>query len=186
MTVENSPNAGPRHWFALRVASRAEKHVAAAIRNKGFEEFLPLYRVRNRWSDRIKSLELPLFPGYIFCRLDDRSRLPILTIPGALDFVGIGKVPAPIDDAEIAVIQTAMRSGLPTEPFAFLETGQRVRLEQGPLAGLEGILLELRNQCRVVVSIPLIRGSLGVEVQRSWAAPIVPREARTFILTSDS
>src|SRR5580658_10194171 len=96
----------PERWFAVRVKSRCEKVVATIARNKGFEEFLPLYQSRSRWSDRLKAIELPLFPGYIFCRLDPRQRLPLLTIPGVLHFVGVGKVPTAIDDAEIAGIQT--------------------------------------------------------------------------------
>src|SRR5580704_5645490 len=99
----------PGRWFAVRV--------------KGFEEFLPLYRDRRRWSDRFKWIELPLFPGYVFCRLDSENRLPILTIPGVLHFVGIGKTPVPIDDSEITAIQMATGSGLFAEPWPFLEVG---------------------------------------------------------------
>ena len=73
---------------------------------------MPVYKSSRRWSDRVKALELPLFPGYVFCRLNPQHRLPILTIPGALYFAGNGKVPVPIDDAEIAAIQTAVHSGL--------------------------------------------------------------------------
>ena len=125
-------------WLALRVKSRCEKQVASIARGKGFEEFLPLYQSRRRWSDRYTSVELPLFPGYVFCRLDPKNRLPLLTIPGALHFVGIGKIPLPIDPAEIAAVQAAVQSGLGAEPFPFLAVGQRIRLEGGPLAGMDG------------------------------------------------
>jgi transcription antitermination factor NusG len=99
----------------------------------------------------MKSMELPFFPGYIFSRLDPRHRMPILTVPGVLHFVGIGKIPAPIDEAEIGAIQSAGRSGLRVEPSAYLTVGQQVRLEDGPLAGLEVVLIEVRKQYRVVV-----------------------------------
>ena len=159
-------------WFALRVKSRSEKIVAMIARNKGFEEFLPLYQSRRRWSDRFQSVELPLFPGYVFCRLNPEFRLPLLTIPGVLGFVGIGKVPAPIDDAEIAAIQIAVRAGLSAEPYPFLEVGQRVRVAEGPLAGVEGSLVEVRKQQRLVVSVSMLKRSVAIEIDRQWVRPL--------------
>lgn len=161
-----------RQWFALRVKSRYEKLAATMAHNKGFEEFLPLYQCRRRWSDRFKSVDLPLFPGYLFCRLNPEYRLPILTIPGVLHLVGLGRMPVPIDDAEVAAIQTAVRSGLGVEPWPFLDVGQRVRLEDGPLAGLEGILVERRKQHRIVVSVTLLKRSVGVEIEADWVRPL--------------
>jgi len=181
VNVENTNNGEPIRWFALRVKSQSERTVAVAVRNKGFEEFLPLYRHRNRWSDRIKLVELPLFPGYLFCRIDPSSRLPILKIPGALHFVGIGRTPVPIDDAEIAAIQAAVRSGLPTQPAAYLEVGERVRPYDGPLAGLEGILVEARDQYSLVVSVTLLRRSLMVEIDRDWVTPPITKPVQACI-----
>jgi len=172
MSAANFDNSDSCHWYALRVKSNCEKLVTAGVRNKGFEEFLPLYRSCHRWSDRVKSVELPLFPGYTFCRIDPNVRLPILTIPGALHFIGIGKDPAPIDDSEIAAIQNAVRSGLPAEPWAYLNVGQLVRLVDGPLAGLEGILIETRKQYRIVVSVSLLQRSVAVEIDRNWVTPL--------------
>jgi transcription antitermination factor NusG len=171
MTVETSHNI-PERWFALRVKSRSEKVVSMMAQNKGFEEFLPLYESRRRWSDRLKSVELPLFPGYLFCRIDPQYRLPLLTIPGVLHFVGIGRIPVPIEDAEIAALQTAVRSGFSTEPWPFLEIGQQVRLDDGPLAGLEGILVGTSKQQRIVVSVTLLKRSVAVAIERHWATPL--------------
>lgn len=171
MKTEEMGNGASCNWFALCVKSRAERVVAAIARNKGYEVFLPLYHCRHRWSDRHKSVELPLLPGYVFCRLDPRYRLPLLTTPSALHFVGIGKVPVPIDDAEIAAIQAAVGSGLTIEPWSYLEVGQAVRLEAGPLAGLEGILVEVRKKHRIVVSVTLLRRSMALEIEREWVAP---------------
>jgi len=78
------------------------------------------------------------FPGYVFCRLNPEHCFPLLTIPGVLHFIGIGKVPVPVDDSEIAAIQFAVRSQQKVEPWPFVEVGNRVKLERGPLAGLEG------------------------------------------------
>jgi transcription antitermination factor NusG len=172
MNNEELCDSGRNKWFALRVKPRFEKTVASLVRSKGYEEFLPLYRSRRRWSDRFKAVDLPLFPGYLFCHLNPEHRLPLLTIPGALHLIGIGRTPAAIDDEEIAVLQAAMRSGLGAEPWPFLDIGQRVRLEEGPLAGLEGLLIEVCKKQRLIVSVTLLRRSVAVEVQREWVRPL--------------
>ncbi len=159
-------------WFALRVKSRFENVVAMMAANKGVEEFHPVYRCRRRWSDRLKQVEFPLFPGYIFCRLDPQYRLPLLTIPGVLHFVGIGKTPVPLEDAEITAIQAAVHSGLTTEPWPFLEAGQRVRLQEGPLAGLEGFFVATSKPDRLIVSVTLLKRSVAVTIERHWATPL--------------
>jgi len=172
MSIDERVDSAREQWFALRVKSRYEKVVSTIARNKGFQEFLPLYQCRRRWSDRVKTIELPLFPGYVFCRLNPQYRLPLLTIPGVVHFVGIGKTPVPVDDEEILAIQSAVASGLSTEPWPFLNVGQRVRLEEGPLTGVEGILIEVRKRYRVVVSVTLLHRSVSVEIEREWVAPI--------------
>jgi len=161
-----------QRWFALRVKSGTEKMVAAMARNKGFEEFVPLYQSRRRWSDRVKSVECPLFQGYVFCRLNPANRMPLLTISSVMHFVGVGRVPAPIDDCEISAIQAAVRSGLPTQPWPFLVAGQRLRLDEGPLAGLDGVLVQVRKEHRLVVSVTLLQRSLAVEIDRDWVRPL--------------
>jgi transcription antitermination factor NusG len=104
--------------------------------------------------------------------LDPQHRLPLLIIPGVLHFVGIGKAPVAIDDDEITAIQTAVKSGLSAEPWPYLEAGQRVMLEDGPLAGLEGFLVEVRKRYRVVVSVTLLKRSVAVEIDREWVTPL--------------
>ena len=142
MTVEENDDSGPVQWFALRVKSRAEKVVAMMARNKGFEEFLPIYRSRHQWSDRTKSVEMPLFPGYVFCRLNPTAPTASSDDSRRTSFRGHRKGSSSHrGDRNHAAIRRAVESGLSTEPWPFLEVGQRVRLEGGPLAGLEGILI---------------------------------------------
>ncbi len=172
MTVDEVNRSSRLNWFALQVRSNCERMVADGVRHKGFEDFLPLYQERRRWSDRIKTIEAPLFPGYVFCRLDPGLRLPVLTIPGALRFVAFGKSPAPIEDAEIAAIQNVVRSGFTAEPWPYLDKGRLVRFDDGPLAGLEGILVESRKKDRVVVSVTLLKRSVAVEIGRDWVTPL--------------
>src|SRR6185369_3742526 len=159
-------------WFALRVKPNYEKRVATALRGKGLEELLPLYRSKRRWSDRVKVLDLPLFPGYLFCRIDLAARLPLLTTPGFLYIVGVGKTPQPVDEAEILAIQSVMRSGVPVTPWPSLVVGQKVELQHGPLRGLVGVLTKISNQHRIYVSVTLLRRSISVEVAPDWVRPV--------------
>src|SRR5215469_15114111 len=105
---EAQPSPALAPWFALRVKPNYEKPVSVALRGKGFEEFLPLFRSRRQWSDRVKVLDLPLFPGYLFCRLNLQERMPLITTPGFLYIVGIGKNPEPVDESEIQAIQSVL------------------------------------------------------------------------------
>jgi len=166
------PEAGCYPWFAVQTRSRYENLVATLLRGKGYELFLPVYKSRRRWSDRIKELELPLFPGYLFCRFNPLDRFPILVTPGVMQVVGVGKIPIPVDDLEIAALETAIRSGLPRQPWPFLQIGQKVKIECKPLCGLEGILVEFKGRHRLVLSVTLLQRSVAVEVDDTWIRPI--------------
>jgi transcription termination/antitermination protein NusG len=162
----------PDPWFALRVKPNYEKPVAASLRGKGIQEFLPLYRSRRQWSDRVKIMDLPLFPGYLFCRLKLEERMPLLTTPGFLYIVGVGKNPQAVDEAEILAIQSVLRSGLAVTPWPSLMVGQKVELKQGPLRGLVGVLTRIANQHRFYVSVTLLKRSISVEVAPEWIRPV--------------
>lgn len=162
-------------WFALQVRMRHEIGVAENLRSKGYEWFLPLYKLRRRWSDRVKETDSPLFPGYLFCRFDPNDRLPILKTPGVTQIVGYNHVPIPVDEQEIEGIRTLVVSGVPNFPCAYLELGSRVRIETGALRGLEGILTELKGKRRLVLSITLLQRSVAVEIDSdavSLASPL--------------
>jgi len=166
MKLDSMDEEAVSGWFALTVKPQHEKAAASALRVKGLEDFLPLHRGWRRWSDRIKELELPLFPGYVFCRFRPRERAKVLATPGIRCIVGFGKAPSPIPEAEIGSLQAMVASGLPVGPWPFLRVGQTVRIERGPLCGLEGMLLQLKDAWRVVVSVPLLQRSVAVEIDR--------------------
>lgn len=159
-------------WFVIRVKSNFEKKVATGLRNKGLEEFLPLYQSRRRLSDRYKTVDLPLFPGYLFCRLDLDHRLPLLTTVGFLYIVSVGNKPVPVDEGEIAAVQFVVRSGVPAMPWPSSAVGQRVRLEGGPLCGLEGAVTQIGMHDRICVSVTLLQRGVSVEVDRDWIRPL--------------
>jgi transcription antitermination factor NusG len=159
-------------WFAVRVRSNYERTAAVHLRERGYEEFSPSYKVERRWSDRKKTIEKFLFPGYVFSRLDPLNRLPVLTVPGVVGLVGLGKTPSPIPDHEIENIRTMVQSGLLVQPWPFLEVGQRVVIERGPLTSVEGILQDIKGKFRLVVSIALLQRSVSAEVDRDWVRPV--------------
>jgi transcription antitermination factor NusG len=163
-----------RCWFALHVNVRRERVTADALHSRGFENFLPLGRTRHRWSDRIKEVEVPLFPRYLFCRFNVQDRHRVLTTPGVEYIVGIGKIPVIIPPEEIAALDTVMKSAAIAQLSPFLQTGQWVRIEEGALSGLEGILLDFRGSCRLVVSVTLLQRSVAVEIDRLDVTPIAP------------
>lgn len=159
-------------WYAVRVRSNRESVVSLHLRERGFEEFTPSHQVERQWSDRIKVIDRPLFPGYVFCRLNMNDRLPVLTVPGVVGLVGIGKQPVSIPDQEVERIRTLVRSGLMVTPWPFLREGDQVLIERGPLAGMEGVLQKLKGKLRIVVSISLLQRAVSAEIDRAWVRPL--------------
>jgi transcription antitermination factor NusG len=162
----------------LQVRARHEAGVASVLGGKGYEWFLPLYKSRRRWSDRIKEVESPLFPGYLFCRFNPNDRLPILKTPGVTQIVGCKRVPIPVDEAEISAIRALVAACVPSSPCPFLEIGRKVRIEGGALSGLEGILTEIKGKRRLVLSITLLQRSVAVEIDQEMVAPVMPAAVR--------
>lgn len=155
-------------WYALRVRWRHEKTIASALHHKGYEVFLPLHRSARHWSDRLKYLELPLFPGYLFCRFQILQKLSILTTPGIIEIVRLGKTPVPIDDGEIAAIQSITSPNFKTQPWPFLESGNNFRIKRGPLSDVKGILVAANAVHFLVLSVKLIERSVAVEIDPAW------------------
>ena len=132
-----------------------------------------MYSSSRQWSDRVKKVELPLFPGYLFCRFDPSDRLvPILTTPGVIGIVSAGRTPLSVAETEIEDVRTVLRSGLAAQPWPFLGVGSRVYMEAGPLAGLEGMVTNADKIYRLVVSVSLLQRSVAVEIDREWARPV--------------
>src|SRR5258708_1229339 len=154
---ENGADRYP--WFALQVRMRHECNVSDHLQGKGYEWFLPLYKARRRWSDRVKEVDSPLFPGYLFCRFNPHDRLPIVKTPGVTQIVGYNHVPVPVDEQEIQAIRTLVASGVPNFPCAYLEVGSKVRIEAAALRGMEGILMDLKGKRRLVWAITLLQRS---------------------------
>jgi transcription antitermination factor NusG len=159
------------HWYAAHVCSRHEKQVARQLEERRVSYFLPVYRSVRRWKDRRKELDLVLFPGYVFVRLDLKDRLRVLQVPSVVRFVSFNGHPAPLPDAEIDTLINGLVNGVHAEPHPYLKVGNRVRVKYGPLAGTQGILVRRKDKFRVVLSIDLIMRSVAVEVDELDVEP---------------
>jgi transcriptional antiterminator NusG len=173
MTAEPSRNL----WYALQVRTRWESSTASLLSGKGYQTILPTYRTERRSRGEIKEVTAPLFPGYVFCRFDAHNRLPILVTPGVITVVGTGRIPVPVEDSEMEAIQLVVVSGVQADPCPYLEVGQQVRIKDGALCGLEGILTSFKGSRRIVVSVSLLCRSVALEIDRSGVCPI--ESART-------
>ena len=165
-------------WFALLTRLGRERHAGTSLGNIGYEYYLPMSYSTRRWSDRWKKIATPLFPGYLFCRMNPHDRLPVLTTPGIIQIVGVGKTPAPVDENEIAALQRVQNSHLPTIPWPYLEVGQIARIGDGPLKGLTGVVTRIKSGFKLILSVTLLQRSVAVEIDRDWIANVeTPRSA---------
>ncbi len=151
-------------WYAVRTKCNFERVVTDHLRAKQYEPFLPLYSCRRRWSDRVKVVDVPLFPGYVFCRFDVRVKVPIVSVPGVAGIVSFGGQPAPVPDSEIAAIERLIRSSLIASPCPYLQEGMEVRVRSGPLAGVEGRLDKIKSRYVLVLSVHMLQRSVAVEI----------------------
>ena len=173
--MNTEPNVD--RWYALQLRSRWENSTATLLSGKGYQTFLPTYKSVKRVTGRSKEAQAPLFPGYLFCRFNVCDRLPVLITPGVISVVGTGRIPIPVEEAEIEVIQRMVSTGMRVEPCPYLEVGQLVRIEDGALSGIEGVLTSFRGTRRIVVSISLLRRSVALEIDKSAVSPVRPRHS---------
>jgi transcription antitermination factor NusG len=162
-TAREDRLSAPR-WYALTVKPRHDKAVAHALEKKGYETLAPTYRKRHVYGSRSKETDLPLFPGYVFCLVDVSKRLPVIVTPGVIQFVGAGRSPIPIDETEISSLRQALLAGAALQPYPYLQAGHRVRIEEGALAGVQGVVVSLKQGPRVVLSITLLQRSVLLEI----------------------
>lgn len=159
------------HWFALTVKPQHERAVVEQLRFKGLESYLPLYRSRRRWSDRVKTIDLPLFSHYVFSQFDLSDRVRVLQTASVLSIVSFGGAPCPVATSQLEALRAIVGSGLPYSPWPFLQAGQRVEICGGPLKGVEGILAREKSECRVVVNMEMLQRAVAVEVERDLVRP---------------
>ena len=169
-----SETANGLHWYAVWSRSRHEKMVAGALTNVGITTFLPLVTETHRWSDRRKSVDVPLFPGYVFVQIPNsaEAQLQVRKMSGVVQFVGNQQGAVPIQDKEINDVRAVLEQKVSCSPYPFLQLGQRVRICGGAFDGIEGFLIGRDSASKLVISIELIQRSLAVSVYNLDVEPV--------------
>lgn len=171
--VEARCATGQPSWFAAYTASNHEKHVLDLLTDRNVESFLPLYKARRHWRKRIPvSLEVPLFPNYVFVRMVRAQKTVVLGTPGVYSIVGSGKKDWELPESEIE----ALRNGIGTrtvEPHPYLVVGERARVKSGVLAGLEGVIVRRKKNLQIVLTLDQIMRSIAIEVDTDELEPVV-------------
>jgi transcription antitermination factor NusG len=161
-------------WFAIQVRPKYEFITSTILRAKGYEELVPAYQSTRQWSDRRKKIIVPIFTGYVFCRFNSQICVQILTTPGVIRIVGVGNRIVQIEDSEIEAIKMAVKSGEALFSIPYLNVGDRVMVNQGPMAGVQGILLRYSNRHQLVLSVDIIQGSVAMEIDAGAVTRIEP------------
>ena len=157
--------ADGQEWYAIQTRYRFEKKVTASLERRGIETFIPLLEEIHRWSDREKGIQVPLFSGYTFVRLElsARMRRAVLQTEGVIGFVGSGTEVPPVPSRQLEDLRKLLSQKVPCALAAFLVVGQRVRIRSGCLDGLEGIL-EQNDAKRLVISVEAIRRAIAIQI----------------------
>ena len=171
--IKGENNQGEKLWYAIYVRSRHEKNVHSALLNKDIESSLPVKTVIRQWSDRKKKVEVPLFRGYVFIRIDIRKdKFNILKTDGVVKFIGIGKNPSRIPDEEIHWMHMIVEKSDTVKNEKEIPIGQKVSVIAGPFKGLEGIVTRDGNQSRLVIVFESILNAVSVEISPDYLEKI--------------
>jgi len=166
MPLTTTP-AAESHWYAFRTRARHEKRATQQLREAGVQTFLPLAHEIREWSDRRKVVEMPLFPGYGFVRINYLSpdRVRVLSIHGIVSFVGPHGSGTPVPDRQIEDLRAVIHHKMPCRPHPYLAVGRRVRIRGGALDGVKGVLIEQREDRSLVISLDSIQRAVSIRIE---------------------
>jgi transcription antitermination factor NusG len=154
-------------WYAAYTKHQHEKSAQHILALKGFEVLLPLYRATHRWKDRNKEVQLPVFPCYLFLRANLERKTDILRTPGVFGLVESAGQATEVPDTDMDMVRRIASGAVKVEPHAYLKNGDYVRVTRGPLADVEGILVRVKNQYRVVLAVEMLQKAVAIEVDLS-------------------
>jgi transcription antitermination factor NusG len=159
-------DVGESTWFAIQTRPRFEKKVLERLREKQIAAYLPLFSEKHQWSDRSRTVHMPLFPNYVFVRIAEalETRTAVLRTNGVNGFVGVRGSGLPIPDEQIDSIRAILKNGVPFSASPFIHLGQRVKICGGSLSGVEGILVGKNDDQSLIVSVQLIQRSLSIRI----------------------
>ena len=166
----------PALWFALQTKAKCEWTALECLTFKGYECLLPSYKQKRQWADRVVEKELPLFPSYLFCRFNLHSPSGIgrvVSTPGVWRIVSFGGKPAAVVDDEIQALARVMATEVPRGPSTYIPVGVRIRIDNGPLAGIEGIRLPNGGNRKLVLSVALLQRSVAVTLSQNTIVTVL-------------
>ena len=131
---------------------------------RAVEHYLPLYRERVRWTDRTVVTERPLFSGYVFARFSPESRITVISTPGVVRSLGDEEGNL-VSCRDLDKIREGLGSGLLLRPHPNVSIGARVRIRAGIFEGVEGVVAEFRQQCKVIIALAAVRQCFSLEVE---------------------
>ena len=167
------PNWNTLHWFAVTTRSRHEKLVARELENKKIATFLPLKRIIRHWSDRKKTIEEPLFKGYVFIHTSLKDRWTVLNTYGVSRFVGRSAAdPCEVPERDLLAVRRFLEEKIEIDPFPYLKEGERVYVRAGTFKGVEGFIVRKDDRCRLIVSVDLLMQSISVEIDQACVEPV--------------
>jgi transcription antitermination factor NusG len=173
-TLDDQVSAASQQWFAAYTCSCQEKRVAQHLSARNIDYFLPIYRKERRWKNGSRvAIDRPLFPGYVFVKVEENERVRVLELPGVHSIVGAGRKPTPLPTQEIELLRQGVHL-LNTEPHPYLNVGDRARVRGGPLKGMRGMVVRKKNGLRFVVSLETIMKSISIEVDEEDLEAIGP------------
>jgi transcription antitermination factor NusG len=161
-TLERSRPETP--WHVLHVRSNFERRVASHLAVRAVEHYLPLYRERVKWTDRAVITERPLFSGYVFARFSPESRITAISVPGVVRSLGDDEGNL-VRSAELEKIRQGLANGLLLRPHPTLSVGAKVRIRAGIFEGMEGLVTEFRQQCKVIIALTAVQQCFSLEVE---------------------
>jgi len=171
--IQDSKSIISKSWYAIYVRSRHEKSVLAELQKKGIESSLPLTIVTRQWSDRRKKVEVPLFRGYVFVKIDIKNeKLPVLTTSGVVKFVTFNNVTVPIPEDQMYWLQQMIASDLLLSQEQDFPVGTEIDVMFGPLKGLRGRVKQKNSETRLVVWFDAIMQGVSVEIDPTWLTPV--------------
>lgn len=151
-------------WFAAYTPSCQEKRVARYLSTRSMEFFLPVHRKVSLWKNGLRvTIETPLFPGYVFVKMEQKDRVRVLELPGVHSIVGAGRLPTPLPYEEIESLRRGM-DVVNAQPHPLPRSGEKVTIRKGPLEGMRGVVVRHRNNTRVIITLELIMKSISVDV----------------------
>ena len=164
-----------KHWYLVYAKPRQERAARENLARQGYAVYLPLLRIpRRKMGQRVIRVE-PMFPRYLFIYLDREQDnwAPIRSTIGVSKLVRFGPEPSPVPDSLIQALREREDvEGVQDLPLHTFEAGQRVRIEEGPFMGYDGIFLAKTSQERVLVLLDIVGKAARARVDLNQLGPV--------------